>query len=93
MKIAVARTGYVGLVTGVCLAEHGHNVVCVDVDDKKVETMRKGINPIFEPGLDELMVKNMERLVFTTDYQMAYCDADVIFIGVGTPEKKMVLLI
>lgn len=88
MKIAVAGTGYVGLVTGVCLSEHGHEVTCVDVDEKKVETMRKGISPIFEPGLDELMVKNMERLTFTTDYKMAYHDADVIFIGVGTPEKK-----
>lgn len=88
MKIAVAGTGYVGLVTGVCLAEHGHEVTCVDVDQQKVETMRKGISPIFEPGLDELMVKNRKSLVFTTDYETAYCDADVIFIGVGTPEKK-----
>ncbi len=88
MKIAVAGTGYVGLVTGVCLAEHGHMVTCVDVDAKKVEIMKKGISPIYEPGLDELMEKNMERLVFTTDYYNAYKDADVIFIGVGTPEKK-----
>lgn len=88
MKIAVAGTGYVGLVTGVCLAEHGHEVTCVDVDQHKVETMREGISPIFEPGLDELMVKNMERLTFTTDYKTAYHDADVVFIGVGTPEKK-----
>lgn len=88
MKIAVAGTGYVGLVTGVCLAEHGHEVTCVDVDKKKVETMKKGISPIFEPGLDELMVKNMERLNFTVDYEKAYRDADVVFIGVGTPEKK-----
>lgn len=88
MKIAVAGTGYVGLVTGVCFAEHGHTVTCVDVDAKKVEIMRKGISPIYEPGLDELMEKNMERLTFTTDYYNAYRDADVIFIGVGTPEKK-----
>ncbi|MCI5602581.1 MAG: UDP-glucose/GDP-mannose dehydrogenase family protein [Clostridiales bacterium] len=88
MKIAVAGTGYVGLVTGVCLAEHGHNVVCVDVDEEKVEKMSKGISPIYEPGLDELMIKNMERLTFTTDYASAYKDAEVIFIGVGTPEKK-----
>ena len=87
MRIAVAGTGYVGLVTGVCLAEHGHCVTCVDVDEKKVEIMKKGISPIYEPGLDELMVKNMERLTFTTDYYNAYRDADVIFIGVGTPEK------
>ena len=88
MKIAVAGTGYVGLVTGVCLAEHQHDVVCVDVDETKIETMKKGISPIYEPGLDELMVKNMERLTFTTDYKAAYKDAEVIFIGVGTPEKK-----
>lgn len=88
MKIAVAGTGYVGLVTGVCLAEHGHNVVCVDVDEEKVAKMSKGISPIYEPDLDDLMIKNMERLTFTTDYVSAYKDAEVIFIGVGTPEKK-----
>lgn len=88
MKIAVAGTGYVGLVTGVCLAEHGHNVVCVDVDEEKVAKMSKSISPIYEPGLDDLMIKNMERLTFTTDYASAYKDAEVIFIGVGTPEKK-----
>lgn len=88
MKIAVAGTGYVGLVTGVCLAEHGHHVTCVDVDEKKVGQMKQGISPIYEPGLEELMVKNIERLTFTTDYESAYKDAEVIFIGVGTPEKK-----
>ncbi len=88
MKIAVAGTGYVGLVTGVCLAEHGHNVVCVDVDEEKVAKMSKGISPIYEPGLADLMIKNMERLTFATDYVSAYKDAEVIFIGVGTPEKK-----
>ena len=88
MKIAVAGTGYVGLVTGVCLASKGHQVTCVDVDEKKVEIMRQGISPIYEPGLDELMQENMLRLTFTVDYQSAYKDAQVIFIGVGTPEKK-----
>ena len=88
MKIAVAGTGYVGLVTGVCLAEHEHEVTCVDVDQNKIDIMRQGISPIYEPGLEELMKKNMERLTFTTDYASAYKDADVIFIGVGTPEKK-----
>jgi UDPglucose 6-dehydrogenase len=87
VKIAVAGTGYVGLVTGVCLAENGHNVSCVDIDEKKVALMSSGISPIYEPGLDELMVKNMERLNFSTDYKAAYRDADVVFIGVGTPEK------
>lgn len=88
MKIAVAGTGYVGLVTGVCLASKGHDVTCVDVDEQKVEVMKQGISPIYEPGLSELMKENMERLTFTTDYKMAYKDAEVIFIGVGTPEKK-----
>ena len=88
MKIAVAGTGYVGLVTGVCLAEMGHDVVCVDIDEKKVRKMESGQSPIYEPGLEELMQKNRERLAFTTDYQNAYRNAKVIFIGVGTPEKK-----
>ncbi|MGE7307311.1 UDP-glucose dehydrogenase family protein [Priestia megaterium] len=88
MQIAVAGTGYVGLVTGVCLAEHGHAVTCVDIDDKKVALMKSGVSPIYEPGLEELMNNHMERLHFTTDYQSAYKDADVIFIGVGTPEKS-----
>lgn len=88
MKIAVAGTGYVGLVTGVCLAEHGHYVTCVDIDDKKVALMQTGVSPIFEPGLEELMKKNKENLKYTTDYKSAYKDAEVIFIGVGTPEKK-----
>ena len=88
MKIAVAGTGYVGLVTGVCLASKGHQVTCVDVDEKKVEIMRQGISPIYEPGLDGLMQESMARLTFTVDYRSAYKDAEVIFIGVGTPEKK-----
>ncbi len=88
MKIAVAGTGYVGLVTGVCLASKGHQVWCVDVDETKVELMKQGISPIYEPGLSELMKEHMDVLTFTTDYRSAYKDADVIFIGVGTPEKK-----
>ncbi len=88
MKVAVAGTGYVGLVTGVCLAENGNEVTCVDIDENKIARMEQGISPIYEPGLEELMHKNKERLHYTTDYQSAYEDADVIFIGVGTPEKK-----
>lgn len=88
MKIAVAGTGYVGLVTGVCLASKGHQVTCVDIDAEKVALMQQGISPIYEDGLDELMKNNMDRLTFTTDYEKAYEDAEVIFIGVGTPEKK-----
>lgn len=90
MKIVVAGTGYVGLVTGACLAEVGHNVTCVDIDEKKVEMMKKGVSPIYEPGLDELLKNNYElgKIDFTLDYINAYKDADVIFIGVGTPERE-----
>lgn len=88
MKIAVAGTGYVGLVTGVCLAEHGHTVTCVDVDEEKIRLMQSGVSPIYEDGLSELMQKNNSRLSYTTDYASAYADCDVIIIGVGTPEKK-----
>ena len=88
-KIAVAGTGYVGLVAGVCFAEKGHQVMCVDVDEEKVKTMKKGISPIYEQNLEELMQKNYKegRLDYTTDYKKAYKDADAIFIGVGTPEQ------
>lgn len=88
-KIAVAGTGYVGLVAGVCFAERGHQVMCVDVDEKKVEKMKSGISPIYEQDLEKLMKKNYEegRLDYTTDYKKAYKDADAIFIGVGTPEQ------
>lgn len=88
-KIAVAGTGYVGLVAGVCFAEMGHQVTCVDIDQKKVELMRSGVSPIYEADLQELMIKNYQigRLDYTTDYQSAYKDADAIFIGVGTPEQ------
>lgn len=88
MKITVAGTGYVGLVAGVCFAEVGHDVTCVDVDEKKVEMLRAGISPIYEEDLEELMHKNyrLNRLHYTTDYKSAYKDPDAIFIGVGTPE-------
>ncbi|WP_294349315.1 UDP-glucose/GDP-mannose dehydrogenase family protein [uncultured Clostridium sp.] len=90
MKIVVAGTGYVGLVTGACLSEMGHKVTCVDIDKNKVELMKSGISPIYEPGLDELLERNYRenRLDFTIDYKNAYKDADVIFIGVGTPERE-----
>jgi len=88
-KIAVAGTGYVGLVAGVCFAEMGHQVTCVDIDEKKVDLMRSGISPIFEEGLEKLMQKNFEagRIDYTTNYQSAYKDADAVFLGVGTPEQ------
>lgn len=89
MNLSVAGTGYVGLVAGVCFAEAGHNVTCVDVDEKKVKLMESGVSPIYEQDLEELMQKNYKagRLHYTTDYQSAYRDADAIFIGVGTPEQ------
>ena len=88
MDIAVAGTGYVGLVAGVCFAEKGHNVTCVDVDEKKVKLMESGVSPIYENDLENLMQKNYAegRLHYTTDYKTAYAHADIIFIGVGTPE-------
>ena len=89
MKIAVAGTGYVGLVTAVCLAEKGHHVTCVDIDQEKIDLMKQGIPPIYEQDLEELMLLKIKiKLIYTTDYIEAYEDADVIIIGVGTPEKK-----
>lgn len=90
MQIAVVGTGYVGLVTGVCLSDIGHNVTCVDIDESKVERMKQGISPIFEPGLEELMVKNYEagRLNFTTKHAEAFNNAQVAYIAVGTPQRE-----
>ena len=90
MKIVVAGTGYVGLVTGACLAEVGHNVTCVDIDENKVNIMKQGISPIYEPGLEELLERNYKagKLDFTTDYINAYKNSDIVFIGVGTPERE-----
>ncbi|MEK3683108.1 UDP-glucose dehydrogenase family protein [Paenibacillus sp. FSL R10-2736] len=89
MKIAVAGTGYVGLVAGVCFAEMGHQVACVDIDEDKVQLMKSGVSPIYEADLEALMQKNYaaSRIDYTTDYADAYRNADAIFIGVGTPEQ------
>ena len=90
MKIAIAGTGYVGLVTGVCLAEVGNTALCVDIDEGKIDKMKAGISPIYEADLEELMKKNYaeKRLDFTTDYNKAYREADIIMIAVGTPERS-----
>lgn len=90
MKLVVTGTGYVGLVTGTCLANIGHNVTCVDIDENKINLLKQGILPIYEEGLNELIKSNYDkkRLGFTTDYSLAYKEADVIFIGVGTPERE-----
>jgi UDPglucose 6-dehydrogenase len=87
VKIAVIGTGYVGLVTGTCLAETGHRVTCVDLDARKIATLRAGGIPIYEPGLDELVKRNVRdgRLDFTTSTAEAVRDVDVAFIAVGTP--------
>ena len=88
-KVAVIGTGYVGLVTGVVLSEIGHTVTCIDIDESKVNTLRAGKSPIYEPGLDALMMKNIKanRLHFTTNHREAFADAEVIFIAVGTPQS------
>lgn len=88
MKISIAGTGYVGLVTAVCLAEYGHEVTCVDIDKEKIKMLKNGKAPIFEPELENMMLHNQERLLYTSDYRCAYKDAEVIFIGVGTPERR-----
>lgn len=87
MKITVIGTGYVGLVTGTCFAETGVNVVCVDNDLKKIQLLKNGKVPIFEPGLEPMLINNIEkgRLLFTNDIQEAIKGAEVIFIAVGTP--------
>ena len=87
MKITVVGTGYVGLVVGACLAETGNDVVCVDVDERKIRGLRRGRVPIYEPGLDELVRRNQteKRLVFSTALSRATRGAQVIFIAVGTP--------
>ena len=90
MKISVIGTGYVGLVTGVVFSELGNDVVCMDIDEEKVEKMKKGTSPIYEPGLETLMKRNIEenRLGFTTNINRAVKDAEVIFIAVGTPTSE-----
>lgn len=88
MNIAVAGTGYVGLVTAAVLAHCGHTVTSVDVDRDKILALQSGICPIFEPGLNELIAGSKDRLSFSTDYQHAYSEAEVVIIAVGTPEKR-----
>ncbi len=90
MKLCMIGTGYVGLVSGVCFSDVGNTVYCVDKDQKKIDLLNKGILPIFEPGLDEILKKNFKqkRLIFTTNLKQAVTNSDIIFICVGTPSKK-----
>ena len=90
MKIAIVGTGYVGLVSGTCFAEMGVDVTCVDVDKKKIEGLEQGIVPIYEPGLDEMVLRNQRegRLHFTTDLTECLDDVEIVFSAVGTPPDE-----
>lgn len=88
MKIAVIGTGYVGLVTGTCFANSGNDVTCIDIDEKKIDGLKNGVIPIYEPGLKELVLRNHEagRLHFTTDTPSAVAPAEMVYLAVGTPQ-------
>ena len=90
MKLCMIGTGYVGLVSGVCFSDLGNDVICVDKDINKINSLKKGKVPIYEPGLSELVIKNYKnkRLTFSTNLKKAVNDSDIIFICVGTPTKK-----
>src|SRR5690606_6290412 len=90
MKIAMIGSGYVGLVSGACFADFGHEVICVDKDPNKIEQLNKNIMPIFEPGLADLVEKNVKdgRLSFSGDLTEAVKDCDAVFIAVGTPSRR-----
>ncbi len=90
MHVAMIGTGYVGLVSGACFADFGHFVTCVDKDERKIEALQQGVMPIYEPGLDDLVDRNVRqgRLSFTTDIGPAVEKADAVFIAVGTPSRR-----
>jgi UDPglucose 6-dehydrogenase len=90
MKIAMIGAGYVGLVSGACFSDFGHDVICVDLDQSKIDALNNGVMPIFEPGLDALVKTNVDagRLSFSTDLGTAVPDADAVFIAVGTPSRR-----
>ncbi|HEY5238307.1 MAG TPA: UDP-glucose/GDP-mannose dehydrogenase family protein [Rhizomicrobium sp.] len=90
MRIAVVGTGYVGLVSGACLSEFGHNVVCVDKDAQKIAALKRGVMPIYEPGLEDVVAANVKanRLSFEDDLSVAVRGADAVFIAVGTPSRR-----
>lgn len=88
MQVTIIGTGYVGLVSGICFSEFGFEVTCVDLDADKIDALNKGVLPIYEPGLDRLMEQNRQRLTFTTDFDAAVAQADVVFVAVGTPSRR-----
>ena len=90
MKITMIGSGYVGLVSGACFSDFGHDVVCVDKDETKIAALEAGRMPIFEPGLDQLVASNVKagRLSFTTDLKAGVAGADAVFIAVGTPSRR-----
>ena len=90
MKITMVGTGYVGLVTGTCFAEMGTNVICVDIDREKIRKLNEGVMPIYEPGLEELVKRNVEsgRLTFSDSLKDSLDEAELIFSAVGTPSDE-----
>ena len=92
MKLVIIGSGYVGLVTGACFSEFGYQTVCVDKDEKRIENLKSGKCPFYEPGMDDLLSKHLNKtnlLTFSTSLSLSMKDADIIFITVGTPSRRL----